>query len=109
MNLLPSEDPPGIGAPIRTLTILINSKIIALLGLTTQVVSPKSPGFLAYLTRRARARKAPYTILTNQHDTLLLATTVRDGDKLSILKSIHQYPLSVNIQPISCPLLNTTI
>lgn len=89
-ELYASNDPPGIGAPVRSLSILINAQIIAILGLTTQAVSPRSPGFLAYISRRARARKSPYIVMTNQREALLIVTPIRDGDSLKVLRV---YPL----------------
>lgn len=52
-----SDKPAGVEAPLRALTLLAAERPFALFGLTKPVITPLSPPFVAYLARRARARR----------------------------------------------------
>ncbi|MBK6433672.1 hypothetical protein [Candidatus Amarolinea dominans] len=60
---------------------------LALIGITSPNLTPNRQGFVGYLARRARARRAAYLVLTSQRETLLIRTPRRDGDALEVLRA----------------------
>lgn len=75
-----SDKPAGVGAPLRTLAVLSGGQPFAVIGVTAPKVAVPSSSFLNYVARRARARHAPYLVLCNQRNTVLLETPLRHGD-----------------------------
>lgn len=90
------EAPPGATAPLGSLTIQVAGQPFALLGVTIPESSPQAGGFVAYLARRGRARRAPFLALCNQSDILLVKTPRRDGEALEILRHYPIQPLTAN-------------
>ncbi|MBE2233210.1 MAG: N-6 DNA methylase [Anaerolinea sp.] len=93
-ELLVVDAPPGATAPLGSLTIQIAQEPFALLGVTIPESSSQAGGLVAYMARRARARRASFLALSNQSDILLVKTPRRDGEALEIL---HHYP----VQPLT--------
>jgi type I restriction enzyme M protein len=91
-----SENPAGVGAPLRTLTLKVNGELLALLGVTDPALAPQKPAFLSYVARRARARKSAHVILSNERETFLARTPRREDEPLEILK---QYPTVLTLLP----------
>lgn len=89
-ELLIVSAPAGATAPLCSLTIQTAGESFALLGVTTPESSPQAGGFVAYMARRARARRAPFLALCNQSDIFLVKTPRRDGEALEILR---HYPV----------------
>ena len=98
-----AQAPAEVGAPVRALTVMAGGTPLALIGITVPSITPRAAGFVGYMARRARARRAPYLVLTTQRETLLVHTPRRDGDTLEILRA---YPTEHTILPnASDPLL----
>lgn len=91
-----SDDPVGVGGPLRALTLCIKEQPFALLGLTVPTVTVNQAGLMKYLARRARARRIRYLVLSNLRDTLLVPTPSRSGNKPNLLK---RYPPLYQIAP----------
>ena len=72
-----SDDPIGVGGPLRTLTVHVQGAPFALLGLTAPTVAVGKAGLIEYLARRARARRVPYLIVSNLRDTWLVPVPVQ--------------------------------
>jgi len=84
-----SDDPIGVGGPLRTLTVHIQDVPLALLGLTAPTVTVGKAGLIEYLARRARARRVAYLIVNNLRDSWLLPVPERPGD---ISDPVKRYP-----------------
>ncbi|MBC7250086.1 MAG: SAM-dependent DNA methyltransferase [Anaerolineae bacterium] len=84
-----SDDPVGVGGPLRTLTLRVQGTAFALLGLTVPTIAVDKAGLIEYLARRARARRIPYLIVSNLRDARLLPVPARPGDVPDPLK---RYP-----------------
>lgn len=98
-----AQAPTEVGAAVRALTVLAGGSPLALIGITVPSITPRAPGFVGYMARRARARRAAYLLLTSQRETLLIRTPRRDSDALEILRA---YPTEHAILPnASDPLL----
>ncbi len=76
-----------VGATVRALTVLAGGAPLALIGIAAPSITPRAAGFLGYVARRARARRAAYLLLTSQRETVLVRTPRRDGDALDILRA----------------------
>ncbi len=86
-----ASNPAGpSGIPYRALTILIDQQPFAILGITAPDFSTQASGFTVNLARRALARRAPYLVLTNLRETVLLKTPHK-AERAGEL--IRQYPL----------------
>jgi hypothetical protein len=86
---LDSDNSSGGLGPYHVSTIKVNGKPITILGVTQPEFSPQSASFVQLLSRRARARKVKYLILSNQNETILQSTPARDGEQSQILR---RYP-----------------
>lgn len=91
-----SDDPVGVGGPLRALTLHVQGAPFALLGLTAPTIAVDKAGLIEYLARRARARRIPYLILSNLRDAWLLPVPTRSGDVPDPLK---RYPPLYQIAP----------
>lgn len=91
-----SDNPAGVNAPLRALTLLVGEQPLALLGLTLPTLAAQSPNFVTYLARRARARHIPYLALGNQREAILLKTPARDDQADEPLR---RYPPLRSILP----------
>lgn len=91
-----SDDPVGVGGPLRALTLHVQGGPFALLGLTAPTVAVDRGGLIEYLARRARARRIPYLVVSNLRDALLLPVPTRSGDIPDPLKC---YPSLYQITP----------
>lgn len=91
-----SDDPVGVGGPLRALTLHVQGTPFALLGLTEPTVAVGKAGLIEYLARRARARRIPYLMITNLRDAWLLPVPARPGDVPDPLK---RYPSLYQIVP----------
>ncbi|MGQ9555747.1 MAG: HsdM family class I SAM-dependent methyltransferase, partial [Anaerolineae bacterium] len=74
-----SDNPPGVGVPLRTLTLVLGEHPFALFGLSHPSVGVQSHGLRVYVARRARARRLPYLVLSNLRDAALFRTPASDG------------------------------
>jgi len=81
-----SDDPVGVGGPLRALTLRVQGTAFALLGLTVPTIAVDKAGLIEYLARRARARRIPYLIVSNLRDARLLPVPARPGDAPDSLK-----------------------
>jgi type I restriction enzyme M protein len=81
-----SDNPPGVGGPLRALALHIQGEPLALLGLTTPAVAVDKAGLIAYLARRARARRIPYLLVSNLREAWLLPVSAHPGDLPDPLK-----------------------
>lgn len=90
--------PAEVGAAVRALTVLAGGAPLALIGITVPSITPRSAGFVSYMARRARARRAAYLLLTSQRETLLIRTPRRDSDALETL-CVRTYPTEHTILP----------
>jgi hypothetical protein len=97
-----SDNPAGVNGPIRALTVLVEGQPFALLGLTIPAMAPQAPALVAYLARRARARHIPYLALSNQRETILLKTPLRDDQAIEPLR---RYPPLLAVAPNTADLL----
>jgi hypothetical protein len=88
--------PAEVGAAVRALTVTAGGAPLALIGITVPSITPRAAGFVGYMARRARARRAAYLLLTAQRETLLVRTPRRDSDALEILRA---YPSEHTILP----------
>ncbi|MEN4101116.1 MAG: hypothetical protein ROW52_14445 [Anaerolineaceae bacterium] len=95
-DLFSTDNPPGIGSPLRALNIHIQGAPFALIGLSSPSVSPLSSPLINYLGRRARAHKLLYLLVCNQHEAILLPTPARDG---MIKEPLRKYPVIFSISP----------
>jgi hypothetical protein len=93
---LSTENPPGIGSPLRALSIHVQRTPFALIGLASPTVSPQAVTLINYLGRRARAHKLPYLLVCNQREAILLPTPARDG---MIKEPLRKYPVIFSISP----------
>jgi len=84
-----SDDPIGVGGPLRTLTVHVQGAPFALLGLTAPTITVGKAGLIEYLARRARARRVAYLIVSNLRDSWLLPVPDRPGDMPAPVK---RYP-----------------
>jgi len=91
-----SDNPVGVGGPLRALTLHVQGVPFALLGLTTPIVAVDKARLIEYLARRARARRIPYLVITNLRDAWLLPVPTRPGDVPDPLK---RYPPIYQIAP----------
>jgi methylase of polypeptide subunit release factors len=88
---LNSDKVAGDLGPYCLLTVSGAGAPLAILGLTQPQFSPQAVAFVNLLARRARARKAGYLVLSNQRETILQATPVREGEAGQALR---RYPLA---------------
>jgi methylase of polypeptide subunit release factors len=95
-ELFCSNSPAGVGAALRSFTVVCGNTPLAIFGLTEPTLSPQSTGLIAYLARRAKARRAPFLALSNQRQTILLHTPHQDQEKPEPLKT---YPTLHLIAP----------
>ncbi len=82
-----AQAPAEVGAAVRALTVLASGAPLALIGITVPSITPRAAGFVGYMARRARARRAAYLLLSSQRETLLVRTPRRDSDALEILRA----------------------
>lgn len=95
-DLLVSEKPLSLNAPLRALTITLDGRPWAIFGITDSSVAPNSQSLISYLARRGRARRAPYLLVSNQRDSMLLEMPLSDEKPSEILRN---YPTVVSIAP----------
>lgn len=93
---LVSDDPAGVAAPLRALTLNIAGTAFAVLGMTQPTLAVNQGDFVEYLARRARARRVSYMIVCNLRDTWLLPVPARSGQ---IPDPIKRYPPLYQIAP----------
>lgn len=91
-----SDEAPGVGGPLRVLTIYVREKPWALLGLTETTVAVEKAGLIEYLARRARVRHISYIVVSNLRDALLLPIPDRPG---VVPDPIKRYPPLYQIAP----------
>ena len=88
-----SDAPPGVGGPLRTLSLHIQGEPFAILGLTAPTVAVEKAGLVEYLARRARARRMAHLVVSNLRDCRLLPvpSSARDlPDPLKHYRSLYQ-------------------
>lgn len=78
------------GVSYRALTILKDDTAIAVFGITNPQFALNTAQFYKALVRRALARKAPYLILTNLRETIMVLTPKKADTPGDILR---RYPL----------------
>lgn len=99
-----ASNPPEVGAAVRTLTVHAADATLAVVGITSPNMAPRSAGLVAYVARRARARRAPYLVLSTQRETLLVRAPQRDGDALEVLRAyLTEYAVLVNASEALLP------
>jgi type I restriction enzyme M protein len=83
---LDSDNSGGSLGAYRVLTISFTEQPLAILGITQPDYSNQSPAFTQLLSRRARARKVQYLILSNQRETIIQTTPRRDDEQMQVLR-----------------------
>jgi len=85
------NNPSGsAGMPFGALTLSLGSASFAILAFTTPKYAIQTVQFSQNITRRALARRAPYIILSNLQEMILVATPRRPEQPAEVIRS---YPL----------------
>lgn len=87
---LVSATATGLTGGMAILSVIVGNETFVVIGVTAPENAVQAVSLVQFVGRRARARKAPYILLSNQCETILQTTPRRDDDAGEVLR---RYPL----------------
>ncbi len=101
---LMSASATGLTGGLAVLSVLLGEESLAILGLTAPENAIQTSGLVQFISRRARARKVRYLILSNQRETIIQTTPRRDDEQGEVLRRYAPVQmLSGSAEPLTPP------